>query len=259
MESFDFEEEKKFSNDELEAILKVVKRPSFTFQVIHKDSSNPRISKFGGVEPYLPTKGPIHCECHSKMIFVFSLYVSTLPDEVKSYFPSDHEYVLLGFTCESCFIRNHVEVIVDDEIDQLVYKSPPQMPFNQPRMVVGYERQDGFPVHFIEVQREFPILQQYTRDDLLLLDEEFAYYLNTRYPKDGNQHFNQCGTHLLGYPDFVQGDDRPFSLVQSKHVLLMNISEGEASTNMWGDCGSCQVWMTIEEEFGTFVMKWACC
>ena len=57
-------------------------------------------------------------------------------------------------------------------------------------------------------------------------------------------------TYLGGYPCFAQGDDRP-----NGHVLLLEIEESEASTNLWGDCGTAQVWMTTGSDFGSFIMQ----
>ena len=60
-------------------------------------------------------------------------------------------------------------------------------------------------------------------------------------------------TYLGGYPVFVQGDDQPPGT-----VLLMEMEESEASTNMWGDCGTAQVWMTTGDDYGRFMMQFAC-
>ena len=61
-------------------------------------------------------------------------------------------------------------------------------------------------------------------------------------------------THLGGYPDFVQEFDQPKGT-----VLLLEMAESEASTGMWGECGTAQVWMTTGDEFGDFVLQYQSC
>lgn len=210
------------------------------------DSTNPRISKFGGVAPYLPSNGPKTCPCgEGKLQTVFSLYIPSIPEEMRKLFPSDHEYVVVGYTCNTCYSELQVELYKDEEIDQLVYDDVPGFDevFNEPRVVVEWIKSQMTPNGTYDSGFEIPNKEKFSEEDLFFIEQ----FLTKR-----SENFYR--TYLGGYPIFVQGDDSP-----PDHELLLEMEESEASTNMWGDCGTCQVWMTTGKDFGNFVMQYACC
>lgn len=230
----------------LTKIINQYKKPIYIPKVRHYDTSNPRISKFGGVAPYLPSDGPINCTCgEDKLQTVFSFYIPSLPEQMRNLFPSDHEYVLVGYTCNYCYAELLVKLYTDEEIDQLVYDDVPDYNsvFNEPRTVVDWIKGEMLPGGLSESGFEMPNKHQYSKEDLYFIDE----ILN-------NSTRENAKTYLGGYPIFVQGDDSP-----NDHELLLEMEESEASTNLWGDCGTCQVWMTTGNNFGDFVMQYACC
>ncbi|KAK8892930.1 hypothetical protein M9Y10_030182 [Tritrichomonas musculus] len=214
--------------------------------VKHSDSSNPRVSNFGGVAPYLPINGPIFCDCGDKLQTVFSFHIPSIPDEMKKLFPSDHECVVVGNTCNSCHIHQEVKCYSDEQIDQLVYDDVPSKRnvFNEPRTVTEWKESFMYPYGVNEAGFELPEKDSFNQEELLFIDE-FLHEKNY-----GNKDLK---TYLGGYPCFAQGDDRP-----NGHVLLLEIEESEASTNLWGDCGTAQVWMTTGSDFGSFIMQYNC-
>lgn len=115
--------------------------------------------------------------------------------------------------------------------------------FNDPRKVVGWTKSDMHPGGLTESGFELPNKVSYSEEELFFI-EEFLH--------DGNDDFPD--TYLGGYPIFVQGDNSP-----SGYKLLLEMAEGEASTNMWSDAGTCQVWMSVGDDFGGFVMQYECC
>lgn len=230
----------------LRKTIELFKKNCYVPKVEHRDSKNPRLSKFGGAAPYMPKEGPKICPCNTdKLQTVFSLYVPSLPDEMKNLFPPDHEYVVVGYTCNSCYTELQVELFVDEQIDQLVYDDVPDFDtvFNEPRIVVGWSKKEILPSSCFDSGFEVPNKEDFSEEDLFFIDEILSTENSANYR-----------TYLGGYPIFVQGDDSP-----PNHKLLLEMEESEASTNMWGDCGTCQVWMTTGDDFGSFVMQYACC
>jgi uncharacterized protein YwqG len=65
----------------------------------------------------------------------------------------------------------------------------------------------------------------------------------------------QSGTWFGGFPLSIQGMERP----TRNSRLLLQMEESEASTAMWGDAGTAQVWMEVGEDYGAFQLTWACC
>lgn len=221
------------------------KKPLYVPSVVHCDSTNPRISKFGGAAPYLPTNGPIICPCESdKLQTVFSLYVPSLPNEIQELFPKNHEFVVVGYTCNSCYEELEVKLYCDDEIDQLVYDDVPSFDniFNDARKVVNWSKSFMYPTGLVDAAFELPNKESYSEEEIFFIDE----FLN-------NNAMDAPQTYLGGYPIFIQGDDSPPGC-----KLLLEMAESEAATNMWGDCGTCQVWMTVDDNFGDFIMQYNC-
>ena len=165
---------------------------------------------------------------------------------MKNLFPQNHEYVLVGYTCNSCYVAEDVQLYVDDEIDQLVYDDVPSDVdvFNEPRTVIGWEKKFIYPTGLVDSGFDLPNRESYKKDELYFIEEIL----------ENKRNQSELCTYLGGYPCFVQGDDSP-----KNHVLLLEMEESEASTNMWGDCGTAQVWMTTGEDFGSFIMQYACC
>lgn len=226
--------------DRLKAIIEAHRKSCYVPSVLHRDSNNPRVSKFGGVPPYLPANGVNTCICGAKMDLCFSIYVPSLPDEVKQLFPSTHEYVIVGYACNSCYCVQKVDLFVDDEIDQLVYDDVPFELFNEPRTITGYRHEYSYPQSISDGLEVTLISQQYKQPDLYFIDKLLEEEDNFR-------------TYFLGYPVFIQGDDSP-----NGYSLFLEMEESEQSTNCWGDCGTCQVWMTTGDKFGDFCMQYAC-
>lgn len=232
----------------LRSIIEKFRKSCFEPIVTHVDSTNPRVSKFGGTLPYLPINGPPLCSCKKdKLQTVFSLYIGTLPCDIKNLFPKGHEFVVVGYTCNSCYNFQCVKCYVDDEIDQLVYDdvTSSEKVFNEPRTVVEWKENSMLPLGITDSGFSLPNMNMYNEEELFFLEEILS--------DDFKSHKNRSRTYLGGYPFFVQGDDSP-----PNHVLLLEMEESEASTNLWGDCGTAQVWMTTGEDFGSFIMQYAC-
>lgn len=226
-------------------LLNCFKKQYYYPEVIHCDTSNPRISKFGGSCPYLPSRGPKVCSCgEAKLQPVFSLYVPSLPQKIKDLFPSNHEYVVVGYSCESCYEELEVELFTDAEIDELVYDgvASDDYVFNEARTVINWRQNEMYPVDLKNSGFDLPNKEKYSDEEIFLIEEILDYERQNREP-----------TYLGGYPVFIQEDNTP-----PDHQLLIEMEESEASTNIWGDCGTCQVWMKTGDDFGSFIMSYDC-
>lgn len=220
------------------------KKVCYIPKVNHSDSSNPRVSKFGGSAPYHPSSGPKICKkCSQKLQTVFSFHISSLPSEMRELFPIDHEYVLVGYACIDCYDHFPIELFTDSEIDELVYDSVPDSYniFNEARSIFEWEQKFDTPISKAESGFSIPNPEKYSQKELYFMNGIMA-----------ERRCTKLRTYLGGYPYFIQGDDRP-----AGHTLLLEMEESEESTNIWGDCGTCQVWMSTGDDFGSFVMQFA--
>lgn len=71
---------------------------------------------------------------------IFSLYVPSLPEGIQNLSPKNHEFVVVGYACNSCYAELKVKLYCDNQIDQLVYDDAPNNDnvFNDPRKVVNW-------------------------------------------------------------------------------------------------------------------------
>ncbi|KAH0785300.1 hypothetical protein GPJ56_010711 [Histomonas meleagridis] len=229
---------------ELKSIIESLAKPCYAPIVEDYDTTNPRVSKFGGRAPYLPCNGYHKCEsCGQTTSLIFSLYVPSLPTEIQSYFPiSERECVLIGLACEHCYSNLKVICYKNDEINDLIYEEiDPQFIFNENRVIKQWRQSTSYPTSLEMLKKLLPNMQS---DDLLIANRIIEEEYNPN---------RKCVTYLGGYPLFVQGDDQP-----DDTVLLMEMEESYETTNPWGDCGTAQVWMTTDDNFGEFIIQFAC-
>ncbi|KAH0793093.1 hypothetical protein GPJ56_002988 [Histomonas meleagridis] len=242
------EERKNHSKEEIIEIFKTTTKNCYAPIVEDKDSTDPRVSKFGGRAPYLPKDGKIHkCpDCGEPTSLVFSLYVPTLPEEIQNYFPEDErESVVAGFSCEYCYEGQHVIRYRGSEINELLYDEiDEEHEFNEHRVVTKWEQQQMI---IQDTDSLVEIHPELTQDDIDLINDMIV-------DTDLEDLRKKPPTYLGGWADFVQGNDQPEGT-----VLLLEMEESEASTNTWGDAGTAQVWMTTGDDFGDFTMRYSCC
>ncbi|KAH0794071.1 cytoplasmic protein [Histomonas meleagridis] len=222
----------------LESLIEKSRKNCYFPVVEERDSTNPRDSKFGGRAPYLPNDGPSCKKCGEQLDLIFSLYIKSLPEEIQQYFPEDErESVLVGNNCSDGDVPC-AYLYRKDEIDNLLYTNE-ESNFNEHRVVVGWEKSSMVVTSDEEFQKVYPDLSKW---DYLLVGS----IIDDAEERGG-------GTYLGGYPVFVQSDEQPEGT-----VLLLEMDESEASTNIWGDCGTAQVWMKTGSDFGEFEVTWAC-
>ncbi|KAH0795832.1 hypothetical protein GPJ56_000199 [Histomonas meleagridis] len=229
--------------EDIKSKIKSYKKACFIPVVEDLDSTDPRVSKFGGRAPYLPKNGPNKCQyCQSPKSTIFSFYVESLPAEIQRLFPSDSlTSVLVGYGCEECCDFD-VVLYNKDEIDHLIYDEiDSDNIFNENRVITGWEESFMYPTSSDVLKKldpEMPSCELNIADIILESHDDELWHR---------------GTYLGGYPIFDQGDDQP-----PDTELLLEMEESEQSTNQWGDCGTAQVWMTTGKDFGVFKLQFAC-
>ena len=230
-----------------EKMKKLINDPEFSLpaawpSVIKSDTSNPRMSKFGGCVPYLPEEPPqMCCGCHELSSMICQIYVPTTPDWFRNKFPPEKQDALIVVLfCNSCY--DHVEgrIYYGKDIDRLVYSNDSYFDygsFNEPRVVTKWN--------------DFKMLPCSNNN---AIDQIRAKYQVFNLEKKIEQFNPYLKTHIGGWPNFVQDDTTP-----NNTFLIANFeSESESSTGIWGDMGTAQVWISQGEEFGDLLSDWSC-
>ena len=188
------------------------------------DRTNPCVSKFGSRPPFLPSEGcPHKCSyCSQSASIVFSLYIRSLPPEIQSYFPPDElEAVLVGFACERCHDFFDITRYIGSDIDSLIYGDiDPNFVFNEPRVVTGWKQSTMTPISVYTLEKLHPGMNEEVEIEIVRCEFENIFGLI-------------CKFSARRLPDTV---------------LMLEMEESEALTNLWGDCGIAQVWMTTGDD-----------
>lgn len=245
--NYKIESEKLFEKPE---IIKDVAWPS----VIYGDTNNPRISKFGGVQPFLPEEGYTLCHgCQSNCSMICQIYIPTTPEWFQNQFPPKYrDSLIVIFYCNSCYLHVEAKFYTSDQLDSLVYVNDivynGNYTFNEPRIVTGWTSGKMAPnnSNYIIIKE---IANRYFNKS-----EKFKEYFskfNFLHGPKGNDL-----TYIGGWPEFTQDDCTP-----DDSFFIINLSQSCSSTAMWGDAGTAQVWMKnpIGDYFGDLIGEWACC
>lgn len=198
------------------------------------DSTDPRISKFGGKLPHLSNDNNHLCsKCGNHMSLVFSLYIETIPDEIKNYFPkSKHDSILTCIVCNKCYDPFKIIMYENDNFNKLVYEEiNDDIVFNENRIVWKWDKQEMEP--FIDS------FSDYDFEERVIINKILMEYERTQQ------------TYLGGFPKFKNPEKT------QNHVLLIEMEESLAATNFWGENGIAQVWMTPNDSFGSFVFEYS--
>lgn len=226
-----------------EHFLKKYSRPV----VIDGDNNNPRCCKYGGAVAHLPNEGPPLCpSCHTRFSHICQIYVKSLPEYAIEMFPEDKRDCLIQcLFCNTCYLELLVKTFFDEEIDKLVYTAD--------ALIQGYTYND--PKLVIEWVTDYMLPTSGSQKCITNELERIPYIINAfDVAEKFNSEKNPSDTYLCGYPYFIQGDDSPQGT-----ELLMQFSQSEASTAMWGDSGTAQLWMATGDDFGEFTLQYACC
>ena len=221
--------------------------------VIIGDVRNPRISKFGGVQPFLPEEGNTLCHgCHASCSMICQIYVPTTPEWFQNRFPPEYrDSLIVVFYCNTCYLNVEAKLYTSDKLDSLVYTNDivyqGNYTFNDPRIVTGWTSGKMMPLMGNDIMNR--LSEQYFDKS-----NSFKEYFSTFNFKNGPNENNQ--TYIGGWPYFVQDDCTP-----DNSFLIINLSQSCSSTAMWGDAGTAQVWAKKPEGdyFGDLIAEWACC
>ena len=112
------------------------------------DAANPRITKFGGVRPYLPSEGPVECsKCHDQCCMICQIYVPSTPQWFQDQFPLDNRNILIAaYYFNSCYLNVETRTFTEAELDSVVYIDDVvyrdggtfTYTFNSPRLVLEW-------------------------------------------------------------------------------------------------------------------------
>ena len=178
-----------------------------------EDSIDPRITKFGGKVPRLPT------EEKDDFPLLVQLYVPSLPEPIQDLFQEEHKGSLIVVAIDSEDLGyeakdRRISVYTSDQLDQLVYSDSSGEPVNEPRIVCTWEEGIQYPNESLD-NLEYIEEAGFSVEDLSTLNEA-----------------NECDqnqkTYLGGWPQFTQSDDTP----TDGKVLLMQFEESDDSTLM---------------------------
>ena len=118
------------------------------------DTNNPRISKFGGVQPFLPEDGLNLCsKCHSKSSMVCQIYIPTTPEWFQAKFPPEkRNSLIVVLYCNFCYLNIDAKFYTEGQLNSLVYDEDVIFPgvvnytFNEPRIVTGWTSGKMMPI-----------------------------------------------------------------------------------------------------------------
>jgi hypothetical protein len=222
-----------------------LEKRAFVPLVCAGDRATPRCVKFGGCVPHDPSASPLCPSCSVALAHVVSIYVPLLPQPIQDFFPPDErETLIVVCYCEHCFLNPPTFVYRGAEIDRLVMSPDHVMfrrPFNEPRVVVGWQEALSH-AHACGMSGLGIIGTKYRSDSVWT--DVIEPTLND---STGNTYFG-------GFPEFVQSDEQP----TPSSVLLLQMAQSRASTALWGDCGTAQVWIETGRNYGKVQVTWAC-
>lgn len=245
--------------------------------VAHKDTVNPRKSKFGGHLPILPCEeAPVCPLCHRIIMMIGQFYINDLPDFSKALFPEEHQKSLLVLmVCgNGCNYTNtfSAKIYTEDQLDDLIYiadygakitsRNPAYQDISscfQPSIITGWDIREAVP--------SFAILEKF----IMPVKDFLPIYSSSKFYDSFSTEFNeQCGisieevlinflddlteqknTSLGGYPMYLIEDQTPYNV-----ELFLNISQTEAATFYWNDEAMVQIWMETGENFGKFILTY---
>lgn len=236
---------------------------------------NPRISKIGGKFPYLENETIPECpKCHEIPMMVAQLYVPTLPDYIQRLFPESLQKSLVVLSvCPSCLGSEHYCIHTYDEsqLDNLIYHDDVGEKWATPQynMMRIFNFQPNSPQTYdaIDQQKQYLQFNAITgwKDTEMVpyasVDEVknlmkganiepnnrvflIAHEINMKNEISGN-------SYLGGWPHFCQEDQTP-----KGYQILLNLCESPAATLEWGNGGTAQLWIGINENEGKF--KFTC-
>lgn len=241
-----------------------------------EDDCNPRISKFGGKFPYLPTETIKECpNCHQFPMMVAQLYVPTLPGYIQDLFPESlkHSLVVLSI-CPSCLGSEHYNISTYNEtqLNDLIYHDDIGKQWSTPQFIQmrSFNFQPNSPQTYDEIDQQRQYFQFNTitgwKDTEMVpyasVDEVKNLLKESKIDSNSNRVFlvahemnmkNEisANSYLGGWPHFCKEDQTP-----ENYRILLNLCESPAATLEWGNGGTAQIWIGINENEGKF--KFTC-
>jgi hypothetical protein len=233
---------------------------------------NPRSTKFGGKYPLLPGESVPKCpSCDQTMMMIVQLFVPSLPEFVQTQFPSQSRDGLLVLgVCPECLgsSGHSIRVYSGAELDSLVYHDDVGEQWSQPEFQYRrrFPRIPNSPPEFDEVDRRrqfmrFCLVGGWTETEMVpyasstvvkqRLQEEHQQLSQRTFiaAHDMNMKSGLGATcYIGGWPRFCSDDQSP----GENFVLLFSLCESEAASLEWGDAGTAQIWMGINDRAGEF-------
>jgi hypothetical protein len=180
------------------------------------------------------------------MSHVASIYLGALPEPIQRLFPKDDlDTLVVFFSCQECYGDVATFAYRGEELDRLVLCLDGSVKFNEPRVLLGWKEGQMYPPDWSDSMLGNAIECRFVFRDL---------YNHIKYQVSGVRSQPDL-TWAGGYPVYTQNVEQP--TVNSR--LVMHFEEGQASTAMWGDCGTAHFWTEVGEDYGLFKMTWACC
>lgn len=206
------------------------------------DSQSPKVSKFGGAIPHLPTETPTKCDDDHEQELMMQLYIPSLPAEVKALFPENIALAVFLY-CTECMESNYsitTCLYTHDQLDQLIYTNAPDGAQIEPKLIVDWA---AFTSLDVTSDRAYQVCKENNFNGIEM--EEWARDLKRKYG---------FRSYLLGNPWLEQGD---YS-IGDNYIMLANLEGDKNLSLQFGDAGCGQLWMTTGADFGKFNFTWMC-
>lgn len=250
----------------------LVRQAAYPSVAMFSDDCNPRSSKFGGKIPYLPSEKCPHCSvCDQDMMIVAQLYLPSLPDFVtEDLREEDRDKLMVISVCPQCLGTNGycIKLYAAEELDTLVYHddvgeawSKPEMQFRRtinpiPNSPFTYDefdmRKQVMAFTAVEEWKETEMVPYPCLDKVRELMRQDGIEPSQRMTFAAHE-FNMnnsisAASYLGGWPKFYGDDLTP----GDDWKIFLTLTESEAATLEWGECGLAQIWVGIGKEAGNF-------
>ena len=217
---------------------------SFFPQCNQDDTEDILCSKFGGKIPCNSEEElPFCLSCNEQHEILVQLYIPHLPQEIKVLFPIEYqECLFIIFYCTNCmesFINLNYKIYFPNDFKNLIYFSNKENFKINSKTISYFEKK----ITFDDSTETFYNISHEIHDDSLLIETLMRKY---------REEILIGKTYFLGNPRFEQGEVIP----GEDFHFLMNFEDDSSFSMMWGDAGSAQLWMKIENNQFIFNLGW---
>jgi hypothetical protein len=213
---------------------------------------SPTVSRFGGSLCYLEDDIKDDHYFREAIVNVVQLYIPTLPEEIKNLFPESKRKCLFVFRHEAKYDS------IEDSIIKLYYpeifaklKFKKHKRSYKPFLVTEWKQYESM-IDLYELRKLSDKLEEEGKQPIYPKklpgydNDYFEHTLESAFAKSNSRPLQRRGqgpnSYLGGFPHFVQEPDNPKGF-----QILVNFGSGDdISSSVFGDCGTCQIWVRAD-------------